>query len=406
MKTYIYLFAFIGITATACNEVVENPIIDDPKSEFEILIENMQGEVDDALLLETLHTKGLESTAYRVSADSDETSESLIRYIFNEDGTCQLFSTLDDLRVNYTSSYGEKNIGVCSRIFDWNYDEETNTITTSDEYGGIYEAQILYFDGATLCYIGNVGGELTHEYNPLCIPNTTEGFEVCRIVSIVDNRDTWLEDTIHFDNLFYGIVDPRDRQYNRIVELCNMDVEINDDAFVERLLNSTLNFNLVEDNGITECIYPGGMAPRLYMISKDGTVWSNHDMPLKGYSVPALSVMMEDGSCRECIDYAHLYTSDTESEYAYTLHEWEYDAETNTLITKHGQFDYDPLHISKAVVLYFDGDIAILRGHVLGFPRIIESEETYLGLDGLFYIDLNVDDRTSVLEKYDNLVDL
>ena len=87
-------------------------------------------EVDDALLLETLHTKGLESTAYRVSADSDETSESLIRYIFNEDGTCQLFSTLDDLRVNYTSSYGEKNIGVCSRIFDWNYDEETNTITT------------------------------------------------------------------------------------------------------------------------------------------------------------------------------------------------------------------------------------------------------------------------------------
>ena len=166
-----------------------------------------------------------------------------------------------------------------------------------------------------------------------------------------DNKDE--ESTWQYDS-FMGYDMPEFDEYRKPMEatLCKIDSqegEINDELFVEMLLSGVMDFS------------------EQYLTN--GTYWTSC-REWVGAEFCGTLMMMEDGTC---YDHSHvgcafiefesfLYERGYKGTYYTTL--WSYDAETHTLNTVYSP-DYYNIEMS-AEVLYFDGEEAILAGHIAG----------------------------------------
>ena len=163
-----------------------------------------------------------------------------------------------------------------------------------------------------------------------------------------DEEPAWL-----YDNFMgYDMPDLDERRQEmeatlRVVD--SQEGEVDDELFVEMLLSSVMDFS---EQYLTE-----------------GTYWTSCDDWAGGEYCGTL-IMMEDGTC-----YDHSHEGCAFIEFDSFLHErgykgtyyttlWSYDAETHTLNTVYSP-DYYNIEMS-AEVLYFDGEEAILVGHIAG----------------------------------------
>ena len=157
---------------------------------------------------------------------------------------------------------------------------------------------------------------------------------------------------------FMGYDLPEGRRQEMDALLCMIDSqegEINDELFEELLVSRVMTFSeqyLTHESNNSE-----------------GTFWtSSYDWC--GGEYRGTLMMMEDGTC-----YDHSHEGCAFIEFDSFLHEkgykgtyyttlWSYDAETHTLNTVYSP-DYYNIEMS-AEVLYFDGEEAILVGHIAG----------------------------------------
>ena len=170
-----------------------------------------------------------------------------------------------------------------------------------------------------------------------------------------DNKDE--ESTWQYDS-FMGYDMPHFEEHRQEMEatLCKIDSqegEINDELFVEMLLSGVMDFS------------------EQYLTN--GTYWTSC-RDWVGVEFCGTLMMMEDGTC---YDHSHvgcafiefesfLYEKGYKGTYYTTL--WSYDAEAHTLNTVYSP-DYYNIEMS-AEVLYFDGEEAILAGHIAGVAAV------------------------------------
>lgn len=170
-----------------------------------------------------------------------------------------------------------------------------------------------------------------------------------------DNKDE--ESTWQYGS-FMGYDMPKYDEYREQMEatlskIDSQEGEINDELFVEMLLSGVMDFS------------------EQYLT--DGTCWTSC-REWVGAEFCGTLMMMEDGTC---YDHSHvgcafiefesfLYEKGYKGSYYTTL--WSYDAETHTLNTVYSP-DYYNIEMSTEV-LYFDGEEAILAGHIAGVASV------------------------------------
>ena len=154
----------------------------------------------------------------------------------------------------------------------------------------------------------------------------------------------------------YDLPEGRRQEMDALLSMIDsQEGEINDELFEELLVSRVMTFSeqyLTHESNNSE-----------------GTFWTScYDWD--GGEYCGTLMMMEDGTC-----YDHSHEGCAFIEFDAFLHErgykgtyyttlWSYDAETHTLNTVYSP-DYYNIEMS-AEVLYFDGDEAILVGHIAG----------------------------------------
>jgi len=115
--------------------------------------------------------------------------------------------------------------------------------------------------------------------------------------------------------------------------------------------------------------------------------------------------------CASAGDPAHNYMHEQGIEGWYTMEQWSYDADTDTLTTFDSGFEL------KAKILYFDGERVVMLGHLGGVAsigwsgsnpdiRVICEEELYLytfkeGREAFFEALLPYDEYMEMYDSYD-----
>lgn len=371
MRPILFFILALSSLFVACDKVDNNVLLDDSMCDtFDEFVASSDAPIDDDLLLNSLVNGGLESSVYQKSQGDSEQVESFVRFVFNEDGTC-LALTKSKVVYSYFL-YGDLPVGtpLYSREYSWTYNKERDMLTTIDNYGNSHSAKILYFDGVTLCYEGSICSEMM----------TADG-SVCRMAILKSDAEKWMDGAHPYDSVVLKYVDPNDKRYQRIEELCAKQGDIDDDAFVEALLTRSFSFLYDRDNPDSGVGYGD---PGIYYLDADGVVYYK-GVEAQNYFWAHALVMFEDGTLRECFSQ---WLFPEKGELCYNVYNWSYDAETNTLNT--------PAFESQAEVLYFDGDIAILKGSIMGIPNVFAEQFT----DAIFYVRFDRFDRDTLINDY------
>lgn len=369
MKKLIIITLLLSI-AISCNRVDDDLSLDSTHTSIEELITSTDTPIDDVLLVDALCNGGWETFAYQDSISSITEVESFVRYLFNVDGTCV---ALVELNVNTpTAVHGVLPVGtpLYSRKYSWEYDSDNDILITSDEYGNKHSAKILYFDGATLCYEGNICSEMMDK------PKS-----VCRIATLKSDVERWMDGAHPYDTIVRNYIDPNDRRFKRMMELCTSENNIDDQAFIEALLTKSFSYMYDDKNSDSGVSY-GDLG--IYYIADDGIIY-HKGLEVQNYFWAHALVMFEDNTLRECFSQ---WLFPERGTLCYCEYTWEYDSNTNMLIT--------PLLESQAEVLYFDGDIAILKGSIMGIPNYYADrfKEAY------FYVRFDRFNRETLLNEY------
>ena len=395
----VCLFTLSIILSTsffACKDTVTN-IDNQQGNESEIydinaLIETQKEGFDNSDLESALKYYVLEQEYRQLNDGEKQNNEVLIA--FGEDNKAMMLTKqcvsealkdddgnyLVDAHGNYAYKYTD--VYYHSRECSWSFDTATNIITTTDEYGIEYKAEVVYYDGKKLIYGGMICDEFT------AIPTEHLGFDYLTLVTLTEDRtkwDEWLQKAISFDCTVRYIASKEDKRLNWMLQMAeSANGIINDELFVETLLSKVFYFGY--DAKGTESGYLYGDPGVYYNV---GGVWY-WKLIFEGGHYPSTYVMMEDGTLRECYTYYNGAGDPEMEQYSdkevYYATKWSYDAATNTLHTNGN---------SEAEVLYFDGEIAVLKGLIDKFPYQF-GEEKY----GLFYVDFTKLERKDILDKY------
>lgn len=369
------VFTFVvALSLYACNEITDRPIELSPNIDNEIdqILNGQQGEVDVTNLETMLCSSALEMHYYYVNDSEDKTSEHK-RFIFNEDGTMRILyhrvvlaPNDDSIENEYVDEY------YYSRVYNWMLDKDSKTLITCDCYNNKYSATILYLSNDVIIYDGCIGDELR---------SVKDGYKYRTLAKFIDDRDSWFEVAQPFDVVFRLYADENDLRLKRMLELANSG-PADSEKFIDAVLSSVISVETDYSGKESGCIY-GDVCMYVYA---NGVYYRKDDA--EGPTLPPLLVMFEDGVYREC------FSSDRVNEAGpsvpvgsrmYIEYEWSYDTSTNTLYTNGSEED-------GAKLLYINDNVAILKGHICGFP--------YSGEYGLFYIDFNKYDRDKILEEY------
>lgn len=417
MKRFYILLAVLACSITACdtqptNEVNNNnpqtTIIDDfaTGEDFYSFV-TKDWEIDDNAFVEALVSSGLEQDFYfsetifraedfQAEIDSYTEQPWNTKFVFSEDGTCRHYSRVkkwvvrNSLFFNViggTSGY----VYMESEPLRWEYHADENKLITFDEYGNSSTAIILYFDNSFICYQGAIGREAQSlSYNKDVKSSRFHNSEY-GMVHMVEDRSCWSCDEPESMEVFSSRwVDKDDQRALMIQEAEAERGEIDDAAFLDKLCNSAidLTFESYNEDG---CPY---IRTYVYAVKDDFMIHSGPQHVLNH-----LMVFMDDGTAR-CCEILHQYTwacagleEKTEGmapmDKVYVTCEWRYDADTNTI------FSYNDR--AQAEVIYFDGDIAILKGDLFGG---LMNDWPNGGDYDYFFFDFSRMDRAEVLEEY------
>lgn len=350
-----------------------------------------RGDIDYTDLEAKFASHVLQMEYYRLEDDPmGIKTERQILTKFGDDGKCQAVRKIthidriegedgEDLSELYDGYY-------YGRECDWKFDAETSTLTTTDKYGKTFVAKVVYYDGEQLIYEGMIGDEF-HADNI----KRPDYITLSTFVEANDTWNEWKEQAVSYDSVVNSIVADDDNRFNTMIELCGKaDGNIDDELFVNTLLGKVFYFGYDKTGTESGCFY-GDVG--VYCYEDDIWYWF---MQFEGGHYPGTYVMMEDGKCRDCYTFVNGTASPEldklDGTPVYNELVWSYDKDTNILHTGNA---------SEAEVLYFDGNIAILRGVVNDFPYC-SGDNVY----GLFYVDFTKLDREEVLKSYDmNIAD-
>ena len=412
MKKYLFLLIALGLAAceTAQNgidSIDTNVNLEDDVITGEELIsflDAQKGEFDDIEFVEALTNKGLMQRYHLQNIDIISPdlltemlkniygSEYTTKFVFSPDGTCYHYYR-ELAKGGYDESFMEEDgyIYMTSEPLKWNYDAEKNCLTTVDQYGNTSTSVILYFDGEKAYYSGAIGRESQWLSYSKDVNNGEYIESNYGLLEMVDDRSCWSCDKPRsMEAMRWFNIEAGDAHAHMIEQVTATTNEIDDDAFLDKLYNSAIN--LCPDTSVVEdgCSYH---KTYVYSVKDDFMIWS-----LPQTILNHLVVFMEDNTARCCSTYYNykLFSSIAEQKDCYELDdkvyaslEWRYDADTNTIFSCNDK--------AQAEVIYFDGDIAILRGSLFGgialsFP--MNSDYDY------FIFDFNREDRAKVMEEY------
>ena len=353
--------------------------------DVEALIE--EGYVDDVQLMDLLLTKGVE-IIHAKNAEGEMSNETYInhRMVFTEDGICNRMKYEEDVMIidpncDWRMIVGD--VGGCakcgkhvymSRDWRWSYDKENNMLTTEDDYGRVCQAEIIFANEAYMAYRGDISAEDDTWWRGC-------GDEYVTLVKFIDDRTSWQEDAVSYDIHKLFFIDPEtDKRWQEIEQLLKLDSEVDDEAFVKALTEGTMYLKNEILNTEAGCCY--GLISSYYCI--DGIMrWSDNYV---GGLTGGTYVMFEDGTARWCYTLEPFYMPPLCGADVYVDYKWEYDATSNTLYT--GLPDME-----SAEVLYFGGNVAILKGYIC---RDYTPTSEYM----IYYVDFNKFDREETLERY------
>lgn len=376
MKRLLFSLMLIAYLASCNNELNEGDgILTIPNDDIEQLINEQKGEFDSSQLMGTLCTTALETEYYLIN-DGKEKNMQHKQIIFNEDGTCRILlhrvtPKVVDINDDGTHVWEDVDEYYYSRKYFWTFDNDTNTITTTDEYNNYHHAKILYLSEYALIYEGCIGDELHSIKN---------GEKYYTLGKFVDDREGWMKQATSYDVEFRGFACENDMRLYHILELIDSAKgNIDDSLFTYNLLNKVVN--IMPDVEGTESGAEYGDI-RMYVYDNGAYLYSDS---VEGDTLQKLYIMMEDGTYRHCFPGWQVSPHNTTDKMLYQEYEWNYDEHTNMLNTQYSDY-------CGAEVLYVDDDKAILKGHINGRP--------FTGEYGLFLIDFNQYDRSAILEEY------
>jgi hypothetical protein len=210
-----------------------------------------------------------------------------------------------------------------------------------------------------------------------------------------NNRDLWTEwyeQAISFDSTVRMIVDKQDKRLNWMLEcVANADGDIDDDLFVETLVSKAFYIGYDAMGTESGCFY-GDVS--MYYINDGIWYW----WPTAGLSpYPSSYLMMNDGVLRHCYKFEGVNDNRYDKyigDMIYRETKWSYNSESNTL---HTTGFGDIFANCTAEVVYFDGNVAILKGIFDEKPLQYNNESIY----GLFYVDFTKKDRAELLKNHD-----
>ena len=366
MKTNLYLIMLLSCLVVACNYADNTVLPSSDDTTFEDYVGMDDTPIDDELLLNAIVSGGFESMAYQYRMEDSTQVDSFIRFIFDEDGTCRALTNSD------VEAHGVWPIGtpLYSHDYRWEYDKDGDVLTTTDDFGNSCSAKILFFDGKVLCYEGCICSEMM----------AAKG-DVCRVATFKGDVDKWMEGAQPYDTVVLNYVHPDDQRFKHMMELCESNNEIDDKAFVEALLTRSFSFLYDRDNPDSGVGYGD---PGIYYWDADGVVYYK-GVEAQNYFWAHALVMFEDGTLRECFSQ---WLFPEKGELCYNVYNWSYDEKSNTLVT--------PDYQSQAEVLYFSGDVAILKGSIMGVPNIFAQHFT----EALFYVRFDRFDRDMLMNDY------
>lgn len=373
----VFFLAIIALYVLSCTKEPDHtePNLDINNfmwgSDLRILINAQNDAIDINALIKDLKTKSLQSIYWQASMSNTYalTKDQTLRYCLDSDGTGRMYRCNEDGSTAITYS----------REWEWDISDSEELVMT-DEYGNECRAKILYYDGDIVCYSGALCGEFKALDGVEIVDDSKIRYSVAKFV---DDRTSWITDSmVSHEVLYNGFLDEDDQRIVKIIECSETPAEIDDEAFVNKLLNSAFVIKNQYDGTKTGCIY-GDIC---FYIKKGGEYFWKHLDEKK-------LIFMEDGICRECFVYVH-HENEEENDRLYSKvyaeENWRYDADTNTLITGYTDTDME----WQANVIYYSGDIAILEGNVM-------YANTKDGYDGsYFYIDFELADRKAILEEY------
>ncbi len=121
------------------------------------------------------------------------------------------------------------------------------------------------------------------------------------------------------------------------------------------------------------------------------------DLDLCGGSCPGVrTVFFNDGTCRDCFSYVPLEDGIPSgiTSYSYDKYDWQYDSDTQSIITWGPYYNYLDQYEGSAKVLYYNAEShrLILEGHMFTFDQYITR------MSG--YIDVDPAERERIIEKY------
>lgn len=415
MKRSILLLAVLGLGLSACSDlqskedlgVVDGGVVEITNIEEVItgndmikLLYSDKSEIDINSLSKSLNNKAFEQLFYLdksglldVSEINDYLEEGKhatkdVKFVFDKNGYGRQYRrvALDNNHRNSDKAYDYYQ----SQNLKWDYNSSDNTITMEDEYGNKSTAIVKYFDGKYMCYEGALGREAQSLYFNADVNGGAHRDYMLGCLMVVDDRDCWdCETPKSMEVMLFNFVDENDEYAKLIESIENSDNDIDDLCFVDIMCKSAINLTADEQN-MENCQYG-----RKYVYSvKDGfMIYSGANNIYNN-----LMIFMDDNTVRCCStfgefsiwgslneEYKDLYGS---NEKVYVVNEWSYKADTNTINTYNDKL--------SAEVVYFDRDIAILKGY------LFHGELTNgIKCDYNYYIfDFNREDRAKVMEEY------
>lgn len=387
MNKLYFLLVLLAVTASSCQREIEtNESLDfgDLRygSDIRFLIAEQKGPIDADALLYDLENKSFQTVIWQATDKNTcvLTHNYNMRYLFDSDGSCRMYEC------NGKSPYTARTY---SR--DWSWKLNGSTISMTDEFGNKCIGRVVYYDGEYLCYKGGWCGELRTLSGDETFYGTTLTAtfdDNYTIVKIVDDRKSWLaDDMLSYEVISNHFAADNDPRAADIMLYDNTPAEIDDEAFVEKLLNGAVLLGSMTPGTATDCIY--GDITIYSREWKSGQLFYHEWSDIK-------FVFMENNVCRQCRKYrGHDDEGAPDETYqkVYIDDCWSYDAATNVLTTSTA----DALNNDewKATVIYFNDNVAILRGEIMGMkPTGVTNTSNF------YYIDFEAGDRAAILEEY------
>lgn len=332
----------------------------------------LPGEFDDSKLATKLCNTVLKSK-YIEDANGTRTYDHK-ETIFNNDGTCYAIRQLEIEYLDEDKTLCKEINYYYSRSFTWEYDVETNTLTTTDKQGNIKTATIVELDDEKIKYRGEIADEMLHRG---LIDNQKGGNNVS-LAYFADSSSWQQEELLSYDAHFRMLADENDNRLNKINNLiAEANGTIDDNLFTELLTSKALYCGTDNEGTESGCFY-GDRG--IYYSYNNQVYWCNTQVV--GGPEPSTYIFMEDGTCRNCLTLTNDISDPYYGKNCFTEYSWSYDAENNTLHTGR----------SSAEVLYCDNNIAILKGEICRWVGFYDY--------CLFHIDFTTLDRENTLNKY------